>query len=350
VRERSLPLLRDPLVLAAVLMVVAALPSVLNSENASRAARDWASYWKLVVYAWVAANVLAARARELVFWTLAVSSTLACVLALVQSTGGVDLGAIHIPGRYRAGGTLYTMTFAGIIYQLIVLNCALLLTHAMSARRRLFLAATVAIQLAAIMFTMTRGAWLALAAGLVAVCVMARNKVAVGAAIALVSALAVFAVTSHKGRSIPEMVRSGLDIDASTRVVLWDIAWDLFRENPVFGVGMGDFSIEADRRLAGRRVTTTVDAHNIYLQVLSTRGLVGFLPFAWLWFVLLRELFRSKQRLARGSLDYGYVVGAIATTVAVLVGGLTELNIDDGEVLMAFVLVIGLARARDYSP
>ncbi|MCI0451371.1 MAG: O-antigen ligase family protein [Candidatus Latescibacteria bacterium] len=341
---------REPLVWASLLLVVSALPSVLMSENRPRAIKDFSSYWQLLIIFWVGCNVLAVRMREVSFWTLAVSSALACLMALVQGAGGLDLGFLDIPKRYRPGGTLYTMTFAGIVYQLIVLNCSLLFTRTMRARHRVALAAVVALQIAAIMFTMTRGAWLALIAGLVALCVLLRNRAVTLVAVVLAIALVAFAVGAHKGRSIPELVRSGLDIDASTRIVLWDIAWDLFKQHPLTGVGMGDYTIEADKLLAGRRVTTTVDTHNVYLHILATRGIIGFVPFVLFWAVLLRRMLRMRRRLEKGSLDYQYVVGAMAATIAVLVGALTELNIDDSEVFMVFMFSMGLALSPSFLP
>lgn len=335
----------DPLALASVLLVVSALPSVAISQDAARAVKDWSSYWQLLIVFWVAYNVRAVHMREAAFWTLAASSSVACLVALVQRAGGMDLGFIHIPAEFRVGGTLYTMTFAGILYQLIVLNCALLLARGIATRARIFLATAVGLQFVAIMLTMTRGAWMALIGGLVALCVLVRNRVVTWTATALVAAVVLFSLFNfhQQGRSIPELVRTGLDKDASTRVVLWDIAWDLFVAHPLLGVGMGDYTIEADRLLAGRKVTTTVDTHNVYLHILATRGLVGFVPFVFFWFVWLRELLRWRRRFEPGSLDHQYAVGAIAATVAVLLGALTELNIDDSEVFMTFMFTTGLA-------
>ncbi len=343
---RRLPQPREcPLLLASLLLAVSVIPSVLMSENSARAIKDATSYWQLLIVFWVSGTVVATGVRPHASWALAVTSSLACILVVVQGTGGVHLGALDIPSRYRPGGTLYNMTLAGIVYQLIVLNCALLFTRGMVARRRIALAVVVALQVAAIMITMTRGAWLALAAGLVALCVLLRNRTATWVVVALVATLAAFSVLGHQGRSIPELVRSGLDKDASTRVVLWDIAWDLFKRHPLTGVGMGDYTIEADRLLAGRPVTTTVDTHNVYLHILATRGLIGFLPFVWFWIVLARELLRRQRDFGRGTPDHQYAVGMMAATVAVWVGALTELNVDDSEVFMTFMFLVGLALA-----
>lgn len=341
---------RDPLVPASLALALSALPSVLISENFDRAVNDWTSYWELLILFWVARNVRALGIRDAVYGTLVVSATLSSLVGMVQRAGGFDLGPIHIGHEYRVGSTLYTMTFAGIMYQVVVLGSAVALTRSLGLRRRLSLAGALLLQCIAIVLTMTRGAWIALAGGLSTVVVMARKRVMTWSVVGLLTVLVAFAFVNFKqeGRSIPQLLHSGLDKDASTRLVLWDIAWQLFKEHPLLGVGMGDYSIEADKMLAGRKVTTTVDTHNVYLHVLATRGLVGFVPFVLFWFVLLRELVRLMRRKERGTLDYQYAVGAIAATVAVLLGALTELNIDDSEVFMAFMFMIGLVLSSRY--
>jgi len=342
---------RDPMLLAAILLVGSAAPSVLMSQNISRATTDWLSYWELLIYFLVAANLLAVRMREVAFWTLVAAATLSSLVALIERAGGLDLWFIQIPARYRVSSTLYPMTLAGILYQLILLNCAVLLTKGMKPRWRLVLGSGTALQVVALTLTMTRGAWLALAAGLIALCLLVRRRVLTMVTLGLVAALVLFSLVNfhNEGRSLPQLLEAGLDKDASTRVVLWDIAWDLFRQHPIVGVGMGDYSIEADKLLADRFVTTTVDTHNVYLHLLATRGLVGFLPFVFFWVVLFRSLSRLRRQLGKGSLDYQYVVGVTAASIAILVGALTELNIDDGEVFMAFMFVLGLALSRAYA-
>ena len=64
------------------------------------------------------------------------------------------------------GGTLYTMTFAGILYQMIVFNFAVALSRDVSARAKILLSAGIVVQFITILLTVTRGAWIALAAGL----------------------------------------------------------------------------------------------------------------------------------------------------------------------------------------
>ena len=136
------------------------------------------------------------------------------------------------------------------------------------------------------------------------------------------------------------------EVNISTRYVLWDISWDLIKTHPLLGVGMGDFTIETERRLAGRHVETAVDSHNVYLQILATRGLVGFIPFLYFWFVLLRTLRSARRQLRTGpAFGWHFVTGVTGATVAVLFGALTENNIDDSEVFIAFMLLVGMAKS-----
>lgn len=353
-REGDIDTRNDPFLVASLVLVLAAVPSVVMSDNLSRALHDWRSYWLLVIHFLVAAHVKRVRARPAAFWVLFSSATIACLVAFVQRAGGVDLGFFVIEGVHRAGGSLYTMTFAGILYQLILLYVAVALGGGVGTRARLILAAGVVIQFVALLLTMTRGAWVAAIAGLIAACILVRNKAVAVVAVVLVAGLVVFSFvySSDEGRamSIPKFFSTEADGNVSTRLVLWDIAWDMFLAHPIAGVGMGDYESGAEEMLEGREVLTTVDSHNVYLQILATRGLIGFIPFVIFWVVLLRELFRAKRRHDRGSLEWSYAVGAIGATVAILFGALTELNIDDEEVFIAFMFITGLARSAVYTP
>lgn len=62
------------------------------------------------------------------------------------------------------------------------------------------------------------------------------------------------------------------------RYNLWKSGWLMWRDHPIFGVGIGRFPIELRHyiwRLPGIRVWNAV-AHNSYIQVLAETGIVGF--------------------------------------------------------------------------
>jgi O-antigen ligase len=334
-------------------MVVAALPSVFLSENVARAADDWRSYWEILIAFLVGAHIARVRMEERACAVLLVSSVAACLVAFVQRAGGLHAGALHIGAEHRVSGTLHTMTFAGVLYQLIVFFSAAALSRR-AAHVRGWVAIAVAAQFGALMFTMTRGAWIAVLAGLAASCIVLRSRALALACAVAFTALALFSSlhARDQGRTIAvgEFAKGEPDRNVATRLVLWDMSWEMFLDHPLLGVGMGDYTIEARRRLEARKVRTTVDSHNVFLQVLATRGLVGFVPFAVFFVVLIRSLASIAAASPRGSLARHYAAGALGATVAILAGAITENNVDDSEVFIALMFLVGVARSARHGP
>jgi O-antigen ligase len=338
----------DALWVASFALPIFALPSVWMSIDRSRALTDWESYWQLLICFMVGAHIARVRIRERAVAALFLSAAASCVVAFIQRGGGLHAGPIHIGAAHRVSSTLFTMTFAGILCQLVVFAAAVAVSP-QAAHRRGWVALVAAMTFAALLLTMTRGAWIGVIAGLAAVCLLLRSRVL---ALATAIALAVMLLYSHayrndQGRTlaVDSFATEQADRNVATRLVLWDMSWHMFLDHPILGVGMGDYTIEAQKRLAARHVRTTVDSHNIYLQVLATRGLLGFIPFVAYFVVLIAALWRLWKRAPAGSLARHYAVGALGATAALLVGALTENNIDDAEVLTAFMFLVGIARA-----
>jgi len=346
---RQWPRLAHPLFIASVVLTLSALPSLFMSEERHRAFVDWESYWQLLIVFMVGAHIARVGVRERSCAVLFASAAASCGVAFIQRAGGLHLGPVHIGAEHRVSSTMFTMTLAGILCQLAVFGSAVALSPR-AARFRVWIAIAVVMMFAALLLTMTRGAWIAVFAGLIAVCVLLRSRVL---ALATVLAIAVMFLYTHhyrndQGRTlaVDTFATEQADRNVATRLVLWDISWKMFLDHPLLGVGMGDYSREAEKRLAERHVRTTVDSHNIYLQILATRGLVGFIPFVAYWVVLVMTLWKLARRAVKGSLARHYAIGALGATAAVLVGALTENNIDDAEVFAAFMFLAGLALAQ----
>lgn len=75
----------------------------------------------------------------------------------------------------------------------------------------------------------------------------------------------------------------GTDV-TSSRSDLSSWAWSLFKDNPVFGIGWGDYRSTIIGTITH---ATELDTHNIYLQLLCETGIVGFVcfvvPFVLFW-------------------------------------------------------------------
>ncbi len=86
------------------------------------------------------------------------------------------------------------------------------------------------------------------------------------------------------------------------RVEGYVVAWRIFKDNPVIGIGPGNWPVYRTRRVDGNALMP----HNLAGQLIATRGLVGSLTF--LGFLVtsfafgLREI-RKRKRRAQGAWD-----------------------------------------------
>ena len=105
-----------------------------------------------------------------------------------------------------------------------------------------------------------------------------------------------------------------LDASAENRLVVWQQSIELFKSDPIFGVGFGVF------RYMGFQLG---DTHNIYLKILAEQGIIGFFVFLILIFAFFREgwkLFRrGEDELAR-SLGFGFLMCLVALLINNLFG------------------------------
>jgi O-antigen ligase len=105
------------------------------------------------------------------------------------------------------------------------------------------------------------------------------------------------------------------DPEATSRVYVWAVAAKFFLEHPLLGVGYGDFRFLSPEFVPGA-VVGTLDAHNLYLQLLAETGVVGFLCFFVLLVFLISLALKSIGRQDRLSRIVAFgVLGAIAGTL-----------------------------------
>jgi len=76
---------------------------------------------------------------------------------------------------------------------------------------------------------------------------------------------------------------SGNDYSISRRIISNKVAYNIFREHPVFGVGEGNILVEIRKKYIRNypfiREENILDPHNQFLRQLACTGLVGFIIF-----------------------------------------------------------------------
>ncbi len=135
---------------------------------------------------------------------------------------------------------------------------------------------------------------------------------------------------------------------ALSRIPMWQLAWDLFLENPLLGVGPEQFRVFYKAHFAANlamlppaerffAIPSTTHAHNIFLSPLAESGLCGALGFACaMGFSLVSGM--KRQGVFR---DAAWVLGLV-----IFVGMINpSLGREPGTVLAA---VTGLAASVPY--
>jgi hypothetical protein len=177
--------------------------------------------------------------------------------------------------------------------------------------RRWLYAAGTPLCMVTLLFTSTRGAWVALAVAVVIMAVRFERRLLL--VLVVVAAVAVFLPPIH--HRISELLSPVYWIKSSEsgRVFKWITAYDRMSTNPLFGVGVGNFGGAVSSLYKGG-----IYSDNYYAKTLAETGLVGLTLFAAMHLQLMRDLFRGPLRFVRGR-DRYVVIGGVTGLIAVLI-------------------------------
>ncbi len=248
-----------------------------------------------------------------------------------------------------AGGLSVYMTYAGLLLVLVPLLGA----RGVSGGSRGARWADVAVALAgalAIALTLTRGAYLGLAVGVLAVLLAGRPKLALAAPFGI----ALFFVL------MPLPVRDRLasatnprDVTMNDRIAMWKAGRAMIADRPVFGVGPARVkALYPAYRVPGFINPIPGHLHNNLVMIAAETGIpsaLAYLAFVGAFFL---GALRIVRRTPRGDPTRGIALGAIGAMAALFAAGMFEYNFGDVEVLMATLVVATLpfAAARAIRP
>ncbi|PLX89191.1 MAG: hypothetical protein C0614_02100 [Desulfuromonas sp.] len=111
------------------------------------------------------------------------------------------------------------------------------------------------------------------------------------------------------------------------RFLMWEIALEMFQENPVIGSGLGDFNHDATEMM--REGTTELKeahshAHNIFLEILATTGILGLVSMVVSILGLPMRFFYQKWRSSKNDQQRRAALSGLLVVVSFIVFGLSE--------------------------
>jgi O-antigen ligase len=312
------------------------LASVLASATA---ADPWLSFKDLrnifePAFFFLLVNHVSGDERAATFsYILIAAATLMAVYGLMQSMAE---GA-----AFRVHGTMSIyMTFAGILMLSALVVMAQLLFF---PRGRWFwgLVGSLALLIAALVMTHTRGAWIGFAAGaaLILGCRQKRLLLALP-----VVAVAVFLAAPEAVRVRIRSIIDPQDVTARERLYMWGSGVQIVRDHPWTGVGInGVKSVYQAYKHPNAVRDQRPHLHSNLFQIAAERGLIGVACWLWIWVAFYGQawtIFRVRgPDTPRAS---ALVVGSLASITGFHVAGLFEFTFGDSEVIMLVYFLMAL--------
>jgi O-antigen ligase len=221
-------------------------------------------------------------------------------------------------GHIRNGGTIGVPNVAGA-YLSVLLACAAGLLFTNLGRGYKWLAmAVLGFGGLALIFTFSRGAWIALIVALTVICysVWHRRGLSLRVPIAVLVVSTLLYLPFHN--LISERLFGNDKGSAEARIPLMHLAYRMIADNAVSGVGTNNFTVVMDRYVTSEfRRAWLFSVHNKYLLVLVETGFPGLLAYLAFLLGAIRTGWKcwKSQDLLLSPLALGFVGGIAGNMV-----------------------------------
>jgi O-antigen ligase len=321
----------------------AALLSALGAQH-PRFALEVASRIVLVAVALVFLEELVRERPDRSGWLAAAivaSAVVPIVVALAQIPARSEVD--RVTGTFLNANTLAT-------FLTVALPLAVALRPVVGAWTRLALTGLSLLGGVAMVFTLSRGAAIGLLVALAVIGVMQQPRLL--AAVALAVAVSVVWVPSvgervrelEPGRETVEQQIAGVDPNSfAFRQRFWLQLVYIANESMVIGHGIGMTEDVISQGRFGE--VYRYEPHNIYIQALVEMGALGVLALGSVIVCGARDLRRSLK-CATSARDRAIVIAAIATSVALLLQGLSDNVLTAGVLMVHWAALMACASVR----
>jgi len=345
---RSFSEFKSSLLYAVIIYILISLASALlcriNPKSVSEVSH-------LLLYIFMFACIYMGKRRMFTRWHLYV---LIAALAFGSMNGIVqyfnDTGILghrvpHKPGiaPHVRGTFSNSLTFVGVYGMALFF-----LVPLMGNERRWFaysVRGVVLLLVVVLVLTFSRGALVvAIAIGLLYVIRQRKYLVLYGVGIAVVI-LVCFLVLPEYSERLKVLVSGSLTASStSLRLMYWEAALDFFLDKPILGIGPGAFTAAYEMWKPDPSLAEAAHAHNQYLEVLATRGILGFISFLAILLIIFRRLTKHLRRT--GKLNaHPMARGAFYAFLFICLSSLFENHFADEEIFNFCSLVTGLGLA-----
>lgn len=259
---------------------------------------------------------------------------------------GISIGILclifqGVSGDGRAAGFFgHPMTFAGYLCMYLPLFLIGYFDNLFGGKYRNVSGLLFVAGIAALIFNGTRGAWIAVAitSGILLLYYMFKNKRNLIIGTVVIALCGGILVNNDAFMHRVSTITNNRYQSNSERLLMWNSAWNMFKDHPVLGVGLGQYKDNYQHKYISPKAKepNLAHAHNNFLQMLAENGMVGFIGFISMFIYIagynLKQFFTEKNI---------YSLAICAVTVTLLLQGCTEFNFGNSAVVKSYWLVLG---------
>jgi O-antigen ligase len=134
----------------------------------------------------------------------------------------------------------------------------------------------------------------------------------------------------------PNSIREG-----DSRQEIWKATWEMIKDNPIIGVGFSGYWMEISKYHNASGVSTPQQAHNDYLELLASGGLIGLSIFIWFTIMFIKKIlkvFNSATTSHRSA-----CIGALIGIATIAIHSLVDFGLHNTSNALIFISLIAIA-------
>jgi O-antigen ligase len=199
-----------------------------------------------------------------------------------------------------------------------------------------------------VILSQSRNAWFGLAIGLGVFLFHKKTQKAIIVFACIILILFSAALYFDLG-NVQQRLNTLMNITSETRIGIYLVAVEMFKESPVLGKGLftfGEFYLPYIEKIQlpqgyTPEIAIIPWAHNLYLEILAERGLIGFAGFI-APIIAMGAILRKFVRQQTGSQEKMFAFGLTASLLTFLCMGLFDLTFLKDWVLLIFLLLAAM--------
>lgn len=276
-----------------------------------------------LIFVIIATDFTDSRSIKKICLTVIISTTIASVWGIIEyATGRSHTIELRSVGHVNHSA----------IYLSIVLVLAISLFRYLENRlEKIFIVLSSFIILLSLILTGSRATVLGIIAALVSIFIFSKKKKQFAYIFVTIIVTVVIILISVPNLQLLQKNTSLSDNSLIERISLWKNAWELFISHPIFGVGAKHFRLYNTHNSGSH-------AHNLYFNTIAQLGIVGFISFVLILYLIIKSLKASYYNR-----ESSLWTAALGVFIIVLVNGIfnTTLHSEHG-LLFALILATGL--------